>query len=186
MSEIAALYALRDLAKTASVPAADAIAAGVVLEGGVEALTIAAAYVWPAQHAAIPQSFNLPTMMVMKQRGVRNPWMRQSHGGNSVHAWNAEIVLLLAQGPLTRFDSDSAAAEAMTFNWAEALARVLLPNLTLKQTAARIGSYGGRERPEFFYTTEGHVYWGQETFWGIYWEIPIEQVVTLTIGNRGS
>lgn len=153
-----ALTALKSILLTASAEGQPALAAG---------------YVMPDEYASIPQELSLPCIVLSELYNLPNDWQRKADG-LALHEWGAEVLLFVAQGPLTTLNTDSAAAMLKTRNWAKAFADRLWANQSLYGKAQIIGEPAGAMRRLFRYAI-GHVYLDAKEFWGMRLEIRVQQ-----------
>lgn len=160
--DIDALEALRDLLDDV-VPPGDA-----TVLGGV--------YVWPNDHASVPDVPVLPMIVVAKHNApAQEPdeVARKAHGLER-RRWTADILVYVAEGPLVRMDDVAAEAEMLADGWVDAIGDVLWAHMTLSGTAVQIGRPNG-DVLGLFTSYAGHLYWGTSTYWGLHFRVPVIQ-----------
>lgn len=126
-------------------------------------------WVYPADWQSI--SFErLPVVVVSKIINREIPWSRQSHGRGK-HIWPAEILVFLADGPITN-DEMAARLEGRAEPWPLALSDLLFSNSRLENTVTALGG----DDALFTYQV-GHIHFWNKIFFGVRFELPIRQDV---------
>lgn len=86
------------------------------------------------------------------------------------HNWDAEILIMLANGPLTRMEAQSN-AEIQHQPWLLATGKILFNNQGVNGTVLNIGA------AEALTTYRvGNQGWDSQMFWGIRWVVPVRQI----------
>lgn len=137
-------------------------------------------WVYPSEYGSISTA-SLPIAVCSRVVGQVGSIERRAFGVER-HWWDAEVLILLATGPLEYPNAASAAAEAKQEEYVTAMAAALWANMTLNGTANRIGrsDAGGAELNLFDYMID-HMQWSQSVYWGIRFVIPVLQETARTM-----
>lgn len=135
-----------------------------------------AAYVYPNESDSWRQTFeaaDLPIGIISQAVGETNVWESLAAGQLS-HKWQIIFRLLLRRGKIN--DTELAYEVAQLHNdYIRATAVLLAANSTLNGTISLLGE--GR-RGKLMESTIGHLEWLNQEYWGVYFLVPIQQVLT--------
>jgi hypothetical protein len=124
-------------------------------------------YVYPGDYGSMDYN-DLPFIVVAQRVNQRFSFGPVTHGVGH-HRWQAEIMVMLAKGPLTRM-SDGATAEAKQVSWLFALSKILFDNQGLDGNALALG-----DAERLFDYQIGHLELDTRVFWGLHVQVPVLQ-----------
>lgn len=130
---------------------------------------------YPADYERIKFE-RLPVVIVSKIINQTVPWGRVTHGRGR-HAWPAEILVFLADGPITN-DKMAAMLEPRATPWPLAMSSLLSQNLQLSSTVSSIG-----DGDTIFTYQVGHIHFWTKVFFGVKFEMVITQDITQVLAR---
>jgi len=146
---------------------------GAMVPGGGEPSPVGV-YVYPDEYSTLNLDA-LPVILISEAVGLPSAMARQAQTRAMVHKWQAQIMILLAEGTLTD-DRSAAEVAARHRPWVNVLAKTLVANGTLSGTVYGVGI----QIPGDLYTYRiGHIpWWATRNFWGVVATVDIYQKVS--------
>ena len=124
-------------------------------------------WVWPTDYDSMTYD-DYPVVIIAQVINEEMGYFDVHHGVGG-HVWKADLLFLLAEGPLLNL-SAAKAAEELELAYLPAIATVLYANRSVGNNAVGIGT----NRAVFNYRV-GHIEWDERTHWGIRVQVPVLQ-----------